>query len=159
MGLLEIHLYNGRLVAAPHHWAGQRPLLLDICVNHIEGSLLVISVPAVPEMQEFRTVLFPSSSSSPVGHAHISDQCPAPRICIGHLVDNNNFIIATIAMKITQNIEALPHSLLQPGPHLLLGLSRPHSAGFNIEQLDKTALYLKLPLSITCIQFNLPLPV
>ena len=59
MGLLEIHLYNGRLVAAPHHWAGQRPLLLDICVNHIEGSLLVISVPAVPECKSLEQCSFP----------------------------------------------------------------------------------------------------
>merc|ERR1719500_1107498 len=66
---VEVSLHYRVFVAAAHHWALHRLLALLTFFEHLHCSLLVVGVLALL-----------------VGHTLVSDQCPAPRVCVSHLV-------------------------------------------------------------------------
>ena len=91
----ETYLHDWVFVAAAYHWALHWLFVLYRVVNHPHSCLLVISMLALPEEQALKTNLQKLTLKnlalldSLVCHALVCDQCPAPRICVRHLVVDN----------------------------------------------------------------------
>ena len=89
----QTHLHYRVFVAAAHHGALHRLLALLAFFEHLHRRLLVVSVLALPETKEVKNLQKenvdlppPTPLNSLIGHTLVSDQCPAPRVCVSHLV-------------------------------------------------------------------------